>query len=226
MGFQQGFAKKIGVLDQEGTQDAVGVALVNSSNITLTYSDAADQIIADLTDTAVTPGNYNLITVDAKGRITGGTTTGPVTRYVNVVDVAVVNTTVNYTTVAALTTASLLPGIYRFNFQGFMQSAATQVGVGVRISSLSATLSTIYGQWNIKQGANGTSANYIYDQVAENTNITSASSPGSNVSFVVLGEGIFRVTTQGTVAIQIRSETNGTAATLQPDAVLTVELIQ
>lgn len=226
MGFNQGFAKKLGVLDQEGTQDAVGVALVNSSNVTLTYSDAADQIIADLTDTAVTPGNYNLVTVDAKGRITGGTTTGPVTRYIGVTSVAVANTTVTYTTVAALTTASLLPGIYRFTFVGLMQSAAAQTGVGVRISNVSAAVSTTYGQWSIRQGVNGTAASFVYDQLAANTNITSASVATANTNFTVLGEGVFRVTTAGTVAIQIRSETAGTAVTLQPDAVLTVELVQ
>ena len=127
----------------------MGLALNNSANISFSYPDEQNLISANLTDTGVTPGNYNLVTVDAKGRITGGTTTGPVTRYIGITSVAVVNTTVTYTTVASLTTASLLPGIYRFNFVGLMQSAAANTGVGVRISNVSAAVSTTYAQWAV-----------------------------------------------------------------------------
>lgn len=53
-------------------QDAIGAALVDSSNIDFTYNDPLNQISADLTNTGVSPGTYNYptITVDAKGRIT------------------------------------------------------------------------------------------------------------------------------------------------------------
>lgn len=56
----------------EAAQDAIGAALVDSSNIDFTYNDPLNQITADLTNTGVTPGvyNYPTITVDAKGRIT------------------------------------------------------------------------------------------------------------------------------------------------------------
>lgn len=60
----------------ERAQDAVGTILLDSSNVTLTYSDATPSIISDLTDTTVTPGSFgdastvSQFTVDQKGRIT------------------------------------------------------------------------------------------------------------------------------------------------------------
>ncbi len=57
----------------EAIQDAVGNALVDSPNIDFTYNDPANIITADLTNTPVTSGTYNLptITTDLKGRVTG-----------------------------------------------------------------------------------------------------------------------------------------------------------
>jgi hypothetical protein len=63
----------------EASQDAVGGALTNTSNINLTYNDGANQISADLTNTAVAAGTYGSasqspqVTVDAKGRVTNVT---------------------------------------------------------------------------------------------------------------------------------------------------------
>lgn len=143
-----------------------------------------------------------------------------------VTSLAVVNTTITYLNITELTTPTLTPGMYRFTFFGLMQSAAANNGVGIRLVTSTAALSTIYGQWSLRQGVNGTAANFIYDQTAVNTNIVSASVITANTDFFVSGQGIFRVTTAGTVTIEIRSETAGTAITLKPDAVLSLELIQ
>jgi hypothetical protein len=47
----------------------------------------------------------------------------------------------------------------------------------------------------------------------------------ANSNFSVTGEGVIRITTAGTVAIQIRPETNGTAATIRPDSIFLLEKI-
>lgn len=207
----------------EAAQDAVGNALLDSANIDFVYPDVSNQITADLTDTGVVAGTYSLVTVDAKGRIIEGSNVGNATIYKYFNAATASNTNATYTTVAELTTQSLPVGLYKFSFVGRMQSAAAASGVGVRVSPVAATVTTCYGDWHLKQAANGVNAVFHYEQLATNTNVTSASVPALNTSFVVSGSGVFRVTVAGTVAIQIRGETNGTAATLQTDSSFIVE---
>jgi hypothetical protein len=177
-------------------------------------------VTATLAASGVTAGTYDSVTVDVKGRVTAG----QVNKYYSILGAQVTNTVATYTTIAGLTSATLPVGLYSFEFRGLSQSAATNTGVGFRISNVSATVSTMYGKWFISQAANGTAQSFQYDQLANNTNVTSASSIAANTNFSVTGSGVFRVTAQGTVAIQIRSET-GTQVLVQPDAILEIEKI-
>ena len=179
---------------------------------------------ATLANSGVTAGTYTQVTVDSKGRVTSGAVVGSVTRYSLSTTGTNANTNATYTSVAQLTTVSLPVGLYKFSFSGLMQSAAAASGVGVRVSSGTATLTTCYGRWEAKQATDGVNAAFHYDQLTTATNVVSASVPVVNTNLVVIGSGIFRVTVAGTVAIQIRGETNATAATLQPDANFIVEL--
>lgn len=135
------------------------------------------------------------------------------------------NSTTTYTNVTSLTSGVLQPGLYSFRFFGIMQSGSTTNGVGVRIVNGTSTISTILGKWNIAQGANSTSQDFQYTQLALNTNITSASTQTANTNFPVIGMGVFRVTVAGTVVIQTRSELAGTAASLLADSFLEVKLL-
>jgi hypothetical protein len=198
-------------------------AVGNSSNVNLSY--VSNTLTADLTDSGVVPGTYSLVSFDAKGRATFGSNIGSITRYSCVNNTTVVNSNATFTTVSDLTTASLPVGLYSFRFLGLAQSGSTTNGMGVRINSGSATLSTVMVKWNISQAANGTAQTYQYDQIALSTNLTSASVQAANTNFAVLGVGLFRVTTSGTVVIQIRSELNGTAVSLLADSFLEVNLV-
>jgi len=209
----------------EAAQDAVGNALLDSADIDFQYPDINNQITAALTTTGVVAGTYSLVTVDAKGRVTEGSNSGPVTRYAYFNTAAVSSTSTTYASVTELTTVSLPVGLYAFRFHGNMQSAATNNGVGVRVAPVTATMTTVSTKWNIPQGANGTAHDFEYDQIANNTNVVSASAVAANTNFAVNGFGIFRITVAGTVAIQTRTETNGTAATLQLDSAFILELV-
>jgi hypothetical protein len=180
---------------------------------------------ATLANSGVVAGTYSLVTVDAKGRVTEGSNSGSITRYSYFSTAAVASTSVTYASVAELTTVSLPVGLYAFRFHGNMQSAATNNGVGVRVAPVTATMTTVSTKWNIPQGANGTAHDFEYDQTANNTNIASASAVAANTNFSVNGFGVFRITVAGTVAIQIRTETAGTAATLQLDSAFILELV-
>ena len=177
-------------------------------------------VAATLAATGVTAGTYDVVTVDAKGRVLSGS--GFTDAYVTTLAVATTSTT--YASITELTTISLQPGLYNFEFFGKMRSAAANTGVGVRVSTGTATLTTVSAKWFISQAANGTAQAYQYDQLADNTNVTSASVQTANTDFVVTGSGVFRVTVAGTVAIQTRTETNGQAATLQIDSFFKINL--
>jgi hypothetical protein len=209
----------------EAAQDAVGNALLDSADIDFQYPDVSNQITAALTTTGVTPGTYTQVTVDNKGRVTNGNNIGSVVRYKYCTLTSNVNSTVTYANITGLITDSLPVGLYRFNFFGRMQSGANNTGVGVRVSTQTAVVSNCVGKWFIDQGVNGLSQAFEYNQIATNTNITSASVATANAAFNVIGDGVVRITTAGALVIQIRSETNGTAATLLADAVFILELL-
>jgi len=209
----------------EAAQDAVGNALIDSADIDFNYPDVDNQISAQLTSTGVVAGTYSLVTVDAKGRVTSGSNSGPVTRYAYSTTTAVASTSTTYASVTELTTISLPVGLYAFRFHGNMRSAAVNTGVGVRVAPVTATMTTVSAKWNISQGANGTAHDFEYDQTANNTNITSTSVVAANTNFSVNGFGVFRITVAGTVAIQTRTESAGTAATLQLDSAFILELV-
>jgi hypothetical protein len=209
----------------EAAQDAAGLTVTNTADVTLSYSDVSNQITADLTSTGVVSGTYSIVTVDSKGRITAGSNSGPVTRYSYFTAATDSTTQAAYISVANLTSEVLPAGLYRFRFNGNMQSASTNSGVGVRVAPVSATMTTVSAKWNISQGANGVSHDFEYDQIANNTNVTSASVAAANTTFSVNGFGVFRLTGSGTVALQIRAETAGQAASLLADASFTLELV-
>lgn len=209
----------------EAAQDAVGNALLNSADINFNYPDVSNQISAELTTTGVTAGTYSLVTVDNKGRVTAGSNTGSITRYSYTTTSTTSNSNATYTTVAQLTTASLPAGLYRVSFRGRGQSGSTTNGTGVRVSSGTATVTMVNIAWAIAQGANGVSQKFQFDQIATNTNITTASTNAANTDFAILGDGIIRTTTPGTLVVQLRSESNGTASSLLADSCFILELV-
>ena len=98
---------------------------------------------ATLAASGVSAGTYDSVTVDTKGRVTAGATK----RLVYTTSAQTTNNTVTYAAITGLTTASLQPGLYAFRFDGQYQSAATTTGVGFRISTGTATVTTCYGKW-------------------------------------------------------------------------------
>ena len=209
----------------EAAQDAVGNALADSADIDFQYPDISNQITAELTTTGVVAGTYSLVSVDSKGRVTVGSNTGSITRYSYFLSSNNAVTGVTPTTVTQLTSASLPIGLYKITFIGKASSSGTQVGLGVRVSNGTATVSNVNIAWAISQGANGTSQKYQFDQTSTTDDITSASAPGANTSFVVLGNGFIRVATAGTVVIQLKSETSTGIATLLPDSFVEYQLV-
>lgn len=136
------------------------------------------------------------------------------------------NTTTTYTSITELTSLSLPIGKYNFEYFGIHQSTNTAVGLGVRMSNVTATLGLCYGKFFVSQGANGTALNYSYDQITSTSNFNSVLANNSNQDFLVTGNGYFTVTVAGTVALQMKSSLGGAGVSVRSGSNLFIEALQ
>lgn len=121
-----------------------------------------------------------------------------------------------------LTTGTLPVGKYKFSGTVVFQSTVAANGLGFRLGAGTATLTNTYAKWFLSQAANGTAKNYQYDQVNAATNVFSASVQTINTDQVGIVEGVFEVTTPGTVAIQFRSE-SGSTVSIRAGSIITIQ---
>lgn len=173
-----------------------------------------------LSSTGITANNYTSVSIDTKGRATAGKIISSST-----VSSAQARTQTSFATITGLTSANLTVGLYRVKVFGRYQTAATTTGIGTRINAGTATISTINIDWKYQQAANGTAQDFTYKQLATNDNITSASVVAANTNYHFSGEGIIRITAQGTITCEYRTEVNTSAVTVQPDTVMIIEEI-
>lgn len=132
--------------------------------------------------------------------------------------------TATYSSVTELTTGTLTTGTYMFNCFAICQSTSASVGIGLRIGAQTATLGDTFGKWAISQSGEGINRNYEYDQLNSTTNFSSASVPIVNSSFIVNGHGIVTLTTEGTIAVEIKSEA-ATAVSIRIGSILYLKKI-
>lgn len=209
----------------ESVHSSVTSLFGDSDDIQFIYPDENGKTQASLKTTGVQPGVYNTLTVDSKGRIIAASNS----ESGNVAQITCVSENINTTTltsfidIVGLTTPNLLPGIYKFTFMGLANSTSTTTGIGVKLVSKTASISTIYAKYAITQSVPGTTQSYEYDQISQNTNVTSTSASSTAFGFVLKGEGIVRVLSNGTLAMQFRSEVADSAVSLNQDSVLILE---
>jgi len=152
----------------------------------------------------------------------GGTGFGQ--RYNYFLNTEITTSSTSYSSISELTSASLPIGLYKFKFWGLMQSSTATNGVGVRIDGTDAGISTCFAFWNISQAADGTNSTFSYDQTGLTTNVVSQSAPAANTNFLVIGDGVFRITSAGTISIQMRSE-GAHLIKMMPDSCFSIDLI-
>ncbi len=134
-------------------------------------------------------------------------------------------TSSTYANITEFTTGSLETGLYELTLKGIMQSTATTNGVGLRLVNGTAAFSTLSIDWSLSQGVNGTDKKYDYSQLNAAANIASASVITANTDFPVLGMGVFRISTAGTISVQLRSETNGVGSSIRPNSMLIIRKV-
>lgn len=169
-----------------------------------------------------------------QGLLVFDTTLGALCRYtgttwqfeVELLTTAIQTSTSNaYANITELLSASLDAGLYVLESRGIFQSTATGTGIGIRMVQGTATISQINLDWAFTQGGNGTDKNFEYSQTALADNITSGSTPTANVNLPFSATGVFRISAQGSVQFQIRSENNGTGVSIRPDSVFILKKV-
>lgn len=198
-----------------------------SSDINFLYPDENGKVQAVLKPTGVQAGSYNAVTIDDKGRIIAATSNesgvvGKETLFTNTINTT---TLTNFIDINGLISSNLLPGLYQFTFKALVNSTSTGTGIGVKLIPKTAAISTVYAKYSITQAVPGTTQSYEYDQISQNTNITSTSAPSAAFGFVIQGEGVVRIVTTGSIAMQFRSEIQDSAVSINQDAILILEKI-
>ncbi|MBX9809265.1 hypothetical protein K2X92_02670, partial [Candidatus Gracilibacteria bacterium] len=120
-------------------------------------------------------------------------------------------------TVTALTSTPLPVGPYTFELIGKFQSAATANGIGITLANISATTTDFIGTVSAQLT---TSSMFESSFVSAGTPVITTDVPVASTDYAILMKGTFNVTSTGTVAVQYRSENNGTQVRLQQGTVL------
>ncbi|HLD91718.1 MAG TPA: hypothetical protein VI911_12025 [Patescibacteria group bacterium] len=128
------------------------------------------------------------------------------------------STVITYESIVQLTTPSLAIGTYTFKAIVIAQSVATQTGSGFRLGVGTASIGSVGAKWHLPQSGNGTDQAYVYDQTSPTDDVSSTTFPAANTNQIVIGDGVFTISSPGTIAIQFRSETGG-AITVQTNSV-------
>jgi len=209
--------------------ESVHVATVSlfgeGNDINILYPDENGKVQAVLKPTGVQAGSYNVVTVDNKGRIIAATNNesgvvGKETLFTNTINTT---TLTSFIDINGLSSSNLLPGLYQFTFKALVNSTSTGTGIGVKLVAKTANISTVYAKYSITQAVPGTTQSYEYDQISQNTNVTSTSAPSTAFGFVIQGEGVVRVVATGSISMQFRSEVQDSAVSINEDAILVLE---
>lgn len=130
------------------------------------------------------------------------------------------STSTTYTNIRELVTPSLEAGLYAFRFRGIARSTETTTGVGFRLANGSGTITELCINWQFSQAGNGTDKNYEYTQNAVGDNVVSAGVLTANANLPIAGDGVVRIGTTGTAAIQLRTEVSGSGISIRPNSSL------
>jgi hypothetical protein len=77
----------------------------------------------------------------------------------------------------------------------------------------------------VTQVGNGTDKYYEYSQTSLADNVTSTATLSINTNYPAVALGIFSISSPGSVAVQIRSEVNGSAVSIRPTSILSIRKV-
>jgi hypothetical protein len=125
-----------------------------------------------------------------------------------------------YANITELVTPDLPEGRYQITFTGTFQSTATGTGIGLRLSNGTAGVGAVVIDWSLTQAGNGTAKNFFYTQIATGANFTSTAATVANGDLPASCQGILDITSAGTMAVQIRSETALVGVSIRANSII------
>lgn len=134
------------------------------------------------------------------------------------------STSTTYADITQTVTPILGVGNYIIEFYGTFQSTVTTTGIGIRLAQGTATINFVSINWKFSQGNNGTDKYYEYSQTALTDNVSSTATQTTNTNFPVIANGVFTISSEGSIVLQIRSET-GSAVSIRPNSTLKIRKI-
>lgn len=139
---------------------------------------------------------------------------------------SITSTTNNFFgSVPDLTSPSLEVGFYQFIATIIVQSTSGLNGLGIRLSSVTAT-ANVLAQWSIPASSSMSNDAFTeWLQEANSDDASNGSPPFTNQDYIVHGSGIVQITSAGTVAIGLRSENFGTSVSVRERSILVLRKV-
>jgi hypothetical protein len=210
----------------EMAQDAVGLALTDTTTVDFTYNDAANTISADVKDSSI--GLAKLTATGTANNTTflrgDNTWASPSISYVlnfGLVNDLTTGANTNNNNISGFVFNFLANSVYRIHIYGIVQAAATTTGYGFNLDVSAAVTSLWLLYDNASNTSGGATAGYSRAD-AISTGVTSAIAE-ANQTIPVFANGLL-ITGANTGSCQVtyRSETNA-ATTLKAGTRIVVE---
>jgi hypothetical protein len=202
-------------VDHSAVSVTAGTGLTGGGDITASRT-------LNLSNTGVTAGTYGssiqipTITVDAQGRVTSASQTalgsnGPELK----TSADLTNASnVTLTTVSDLNFDVVAGGVYKIEYFIMFRSANSNTGIALTLNTINTADGTFSVTFDIPSANDNTGGVYHGYCNTLGDLVIATNTPAANQNFIAQGHGIFVCSTSGTLALQFRSENNGTTVTL------------
>jgi trimeric autotransporter adhesin len=203
-------------VDHSAVSISAGTGLTGGGDLTASRS-------LSIASTGVTAGTYGdsanipVIVVNAQGQITSvSTVSASGTSWIESVSTADQATTssATFTTISQLNFAVVAGRRYRLEYLIMFRTAATTTGIGFTMNTIDTAAGTFSLSVSMPQGADAANQTFGGTINAFGDTVVSPSVQTANANFIATIGGVFVASTSGTIALQFRSEVNGSQVTV------------
>jgi hypothetical protein len=203
-------------VDHSAVSISAGTGLTGGGDLTASRS-------LSIANTGVAAGTYGdsasipVIDVNAQGQITSvSTVSASGTSWIESVSTADQATTssATFTTISQLNFAVVAGSRYRLEYLIMFRTAATTTGIGFTMNTIDTAAGTFSLSVSMPQGADAANQTFGGTINSFGDTVVSPSVQTANANFIAIIGGVFVASASGTIALQFRSEVNGSQVTV------------